>query len=124
MSTWATDKAREIAGNMPWGSAFTVEERLGEGGMKSVKTGLKRDLVADEEDEDDEDDEDDGKDEEDDDGKEGNNAEGKMDVDLQVEPVQVPKMPMMVLEDVLRFALTGGIVRRSAVVSGGNGMAR
>lgn len=124
MSTWAADKAREIAGNMPWGSAFTIEEREGEGGMKSVKTGLKKDLVADEEGEDDDGDDVDEKDEEDRDGKEGNKDDGKMDVDVQVEPVQVAKVPMMVLEDVLRFAMTGGIVRRSAAANGGGGMVR
>jgi len=124
MSTWAADKAREIAGNMPWGSAFTIEEREGEGGMKSVKTGLRRDLVADEEDDDDDDDDDDEKEEKDEDGKEGEKDEGKMDVDSQAEPVQVPKVPMMVLEDVLRFAMTGGIVRRSAAVNVGGGMVR
>jgi len=131
MSTLAADKAREIAGNMPWGSAFTIEELAGEGGIKGVKTGLKRDLAAEEDDDedddsddDDDDDDDAGSDEVKENGKEASKDEGQMDIDSQAEVVQVPKVPMMVLEDVLRFAMTGGMVRRSIAPNGGSGAVR
>lgn len=119
MSTWAADKAREIAGAMPWGSAFTVLEHAE--GIRGVRTGLRRDLVADEDDDDDgsdDGDDDDGAGDEenkkdDDDGVTGMDIDAKQPLKEQGDAVKTPTPPMMVLEDVLRFSVTGAFVRRT-----------
>ncbi|KAJ8613315.1 hypothetical protein MRB53_037002 [Persea americana] len=99
--SWAADRAGEIAGTVPWGIDFTVEEVRS--GVDSVHTGLKRKLNSgDDGDEDDDDDEEDGQDADDRDKMvvDGAEKEGKVDV----KEVSVPMMP---LEDVLRFMMTG-----------------
>jgi len=109
----APARARELAAKMPWGANFTMAERAGNGGVKAVETGLRRDLAADESEEEDDDNED--GDDEDEDGED--DEDEKMDIDDKKtagDPAQaaVPKGPMLPLEDVLRFISTGVLVPR------------
>jgi len=110
----APARARELAARMPWGANYTMAERAGNGGVKAVETGLKRDLAADESEEDDGDED---EDDEGDEGDEDDDEDEKMDLDDQKtagDAVQtaVLKIPMLPLEDVLRFISTGVLVSR------------
>jgi len=118
--TDASARARELAAKMPWGANYTMAERKGEGGIRKVETGLRRDLAGEESEGEDDDDDDDDEENEDDD-VEGEDDEGhgagdaeKMDVDAKKTETQpaVPKGPMLPLEDVLRFMSTGVLVPR------------
>jgi len=100
-----------------------MAERKGEGGIRKVETGLRRDLAGEESEgeesegeegeDDDEENEDDDLEGEDDEGHGAGDAE-KMDVDEKKTETQpaVPKGPMLPLEDVLRFMSTGVLVPR------------
>jgi mediator of RNA polymerase II transcription subunit 8 len=99
----AGDTARELAKDMPWGANFTLEERAT--GVGGVDTGLRRDLAGEEDQDEEDEDEGDSDDDEMDGigdvaGRVGMNGDAK-------DAAAAARLPMMTLEDVMRFTSTG-----------------
>ncbi len=109
---WAGRAANEEARKRPWGGNFTLEER--QAGVRTVVTGLRRNLADDEEDEDDDDDDD----EEEDDGDGDVNMRPPPGNNPSQPPpaaLAAPPPPPLPLNDILRFISTGRDPPRTAV---------